>query len=478
MKKIFSLLIFSLILAACSNNVIEEDTRGNNQRSWLIDAPDSDALETILCEANEDSFPLEEEGYILSISPSGKNILVANVSWEFNLYDRRPPINIAGQDAKYIALYTKNNGQFELAGRMYVDSTWEAWNDVVVSADGASVSWSPDERRVVISASCALPSQQLPSANANIFVIDLDNMAVEQLTHDYSNFLPRWIDSNSISFIRYAFNDSGDLMVKLMRMNMNSRNAQLWADLSGEGNLMFISCYAVHGNFVYYTKESFTGTQAGFYIAELTGNNANPRQLINIVDFIEYNETLHRFNLTNVQISPDGRWVILTKLNDRVMRRDIPMADCVEFPQTDPSAAISFVFNRPMAPHHHVMIFDLQNSQLANPFVSDGLRPYQVIVTAATFAPDGQSIIAAVFGDGSPWVRANEEVTTLWQIDLASPNFDAVRIYRTEVDHSLFITHISWLGSNALWIRSSTWGYRAAAMPHVLVVPGAFGGFR
>ena len=70
---------------------------------------------------------------------------------------------------------------------------------------------------------------------------------------------------------------------------------------------------------------------------------------------------------------------------------------------------------------------------LADPFTDAALSPDRAVVTAACFAPDGQSLLCAVFGDGQPWSVAEQTRTTFFQIDLADSDFDTDRVFETEL---------------------------------------------
>jgi hypothetical protein len=136
----------------------------------------------------------------------------------------------------------------------------------------------------------------------------------------------------------------------------------------------------------------------------------------------------------------------------------------------DPSSAISWVTNTRWIPCHNVILYDLENNRIVDPFIDDALQPDVVIVTGATFAPDGKSLLCAVFGDGGIWYMADYEISTLYQIRLDDGSFDAMRIFKTYVP--AVPDMLSWLENNSLLIRSFE-GIRPRYTVQI-VMPAAF----
>ena len=104
-------------------------------------------------------------------------------------------------------------------------------------------------------------------------------------------------------------------------------------------------------------------------------------------------------------------------------------------------------------PCHNVFLYDLAAECLADPFTDAALSPDKAVVTAACFAPDGQSLLCAVFGDGQPWSVAEQTRTTFFQIDLADSDFDTDRVFETELASSLWFPEgMRWTRDNVLYI--------------------------
>jgi len=181
-------------------------------------------------------------------------------------------------------------------------------------------------------------------------------------------------------------------------------------------------------------------------------------------------------HFTSAEVSYDGRWALLTILDRRILMRDFPLADCPENPQSDPSSAISMVTGRPWTPFHNVILFDLYNNTIVDPFINSGLIPTKVVVTAATFAPDGKSLLCIVFGDSDMWTLASFAETSVWQVCLADNPLEAIRVFRRDISEyssSILLTRISWLDNDLLWIRP-TWMEFPFRTSHLLTIPAAF----
>ena len=93
-----------------------------------------------------------------------------------------------------------------------------------------------------------------------------------------------------------------------------------------------------------------------------------------------------------------------------------------------------------------------------------------VIVTAATFAPDGKSLLCAVFGESGIWTMDSFAETTLYQVRIDDFSFDSVRIFKTDVPATP--TYVSWLKDNSVLIHS--WDGPPPHYPVLLVKPAAF----
>jgi len=481
MKKLLGILfVFGAVVvtAACSGN----DNGDSIVDFWPSEAPGQRTIETALWELDVDELGFDSNKYILSVSPSGMNILVVQ-NGAPNLQNRRRG-NRFGQEVEYIAMYSIRNGRFVQAERIYIETiSGHRWNDIIAGACETSVAWNDDEMRVLIAGGndSLRTIPELLGGFSSIFLVDFDRRFVEDLTGrhiepvdiwegGYTDTLPRWLDADSISFIRYESDADGMLVTSLMRMNLRNGSEALWAGLSNHEDIIFVSDYAIYDDRVYYIKDTIPTMVRGFYYARLTGGRHEPVQLLSVYNVLGiYDFNRQPFNFLSVEVSDDGRWALLTKLDNRALQRDIPTYPS----QPDPRTAMSYVHRRPWVGHHNVILFDLYNNKIANPFVDERLSPYELIITAATFAPDGKSILVAAFGDEEVWTLNSFAMTTLWQVNLDT--FDAIRIFRAidEDYYSMTLTRISWLKNNSLWIRQAQMA-NPIWKSHIIVIPAAF----
>ncbi|MCL2409108.1 MAG: zinc ribbon domain-containing protein [Oscillospiraceae bacterium] len=444
---------------------------------WPEEIPDRRTVETaIWVFDSEHSRELPDDEIILSVSPSGRYILTAARILEVNIQNRRPGNNM-GREAEHISLYTNQNGRLSRMGRIYIDPDADLlWNDTVVGGDEANIAWSPDESHILMTAGTIQNRQWITMAdmNSDVYLINFAAGTIENLTGRYSepDFLPRWIDDDHISFIRYELDWDNMWVASLMGMNLRTGTQEFLSNLSDDGRIAVIFDYKIHGDYVYFSRDTFGSLEtSGFFASPLNGNRTPPTSLLSILDIREIYDHWAVIGLISVQISPDGRWALLTALDQRIFALDIPFADDPEFPQPDPGSAMSRVTHMPWVPYHNVVLFDLHRNRVVNPFTDRALRPNVAIVTAATFAPDGKSLLCAVFGDDGAWTIDGMNETTLFQIRLDDGSFDAVRIFRTDSD--MMPTMISWQEDNSLWIRS-TWLSNPLFSRTILAIPAAF----
>ncbi|MCL2854457.1 MAG: hypothetical protein FWE21_02435 [Defluviitaleaceae bacterium] len=469
-----------VILSACGE--AGEDNHAH-QPSELQNAR---TVEVAAWELNADGgLDFDEGEFILSVSPSGNNILVAKVNPLANLLNRRPG-NPLGREVEHISLYSKNeNGRLVLTGRIYIDTSGGySWNDIIAGGDETSVAWGRDENRLLLtgSKSDVRNFNQLMSGFSSVFLIDFNKQAVEDLTGGHfepinlsdgghSDHLPQWLDDYNISFVRYKLDSDESFVTSLMDMNLNTRNQNVLANLSVDGILSLVTDYSIHENRIYFVNTAGDFDKTGFLFAELNRGGNSPTLLLSFEE-LEMQPRTNTF--TSVEVSSDGRWALLTILDQRVFTRDIPLADLPEYPQPDPGSAVSMMTRLPWIPYHNVILFDLHNGRIVDPFISSALRPTEVIVTAATFAPDGKALICTVFGDDEAWTMASFGELSLWQINIENSYFESMRMFRTEVEESIAITRVSWLDNDLLWIRPA-WFYTPFLMPHILATPAALG---
>ena len=454
---------------------------------WLSQPPDAEVIETALWDLSADGdLDFDTDGFILSVSPSGNNILIASIDLSPNLQNTRPG-NTLGKEANYIALYTKEYGSFVPIERIYIDNiSGYRWNDVVISGDETGIAWSEDETRLLFSAGKTTPPANILSGFSSIFLVDFNKQSVEDLTSGHleaislsegghSDYLPQWLDNYNISFIRYKLNTEETLITSIVRMDIYTGSQKVLADLSTGCPSSLVSDYTIHGDYVYFSSFGGDIQKNGFLSAELAGTESTPTLLLSFMELLDdYHMGVNHF--TSAEVSYDGRWALLTILDRRILMRDFPLADCPENPQSDPSSAISMVTGRPWTPFHNVILFDLYNNTIVDPFINSGLIPTKVVVTAATFAPDGKSLLCIVFGDSDMWTLASFAETSVWQVCLADNPLEAIRVFRRDISEyssSILLTRISWLDNDLLWIRP-TWMEFPFRTSHLLTIPAAF----
>ena len=432
---------------------------------------------------------------LLSISPSGRYFLVVDAAPEINIHERRPG-NPLGRFATHISLYAYENGRLTRVNRIDFAPDYDLlWNDTLVESDDMSVAWCPNENRILMAR--GMETKRMPSVfwhtNADIFLVDFTHGTIENLTicgngleniqeGAYIDFLPQWIDDENIRFIRYA-DDGHYFTANLMNMDLVTGSVTRLADLSvAEGRWSLVLYYTVHDESVYFSRHDMGDFNAdilsfdvsGFFTARLDSGRTEPALLVSLTDMHINVEGRILQELMRVEVSSCGRWALLTALERRFAQRDIPLADGY-LSQPDPRLAISQVTRLAWEPLHHVVLYDLQYNRIVNPFSSEMLRPYVVIVTGATFSPDGKTLICAVFGSGDAWTMDSFNETTLYQVRLDDGSFDAVRIFRTDLleGHYMIVPLISWLDNDTLWIHNA-WFWNRRFYETMLFTPAAF----
>ena len=453
---------------------------------WPESAPAAATVEKALWEFDIGDINGES---ILSVSPSGKHILTADrITVDLSKSNTYGVPNPLGKQVDYISVYTLTNGVYSLATQIDIDyDTNPALNNTLAMAYGESIAWSEDETRALIAVGSSA-YRYLGGSHTNIYLADFEKQTFENLTGSddedqpsvedggHINVLPQWIDNNNISFIRYEFVEYDEVthaQISLMQMNMNTGKQTLLSYLNTDGRVMFIYDYKVLGDSVYFSKGEGPLEASGFFVAKLDGGKTPETCLINVLELIEDNIHPHQRSFFSVQISPDGRWAVLTAIDTRILNCDVPLADDPDFPQPDPSSAKSPVTKRDWIPCHSVMLYDLKNNEIVNPFTAASLHPDVVIATGATFAPDGKSLLCAVLGDGGPWLtdRFFKEAT-IYQIRLDDGSFDAVRIFKTDLIIPPDSMQLIWLKNDSLLMQS--W-YGIPPINQVqIVTPAAF----
>lgn len=440
---------------------------------WPKEPPAGDAGTTWAFDMGD----MGEGETIVSVSPSGKYILAVE-RLELDLTKRFASgvANEFGRQVRYVALYTKQEDAYVQTGRIDIAPEENlALNDTLAACQEDGIAWNGNETQVLITVGTSAKSYML-QMHSDIYLLDFSGQTFENLTgrddmpSEHRIFLPQWADDENIRYIRY--NVDGDWRVGLMGMNVKTGEQEHLADLSDEGRAVFIADYQIYGDAVYYSRDNTDLDRSGFFSAKLDGGISQPACLLGIG---ELRESLHPYikYFSSVEISQDGRWACLTASDMRMAMRDIPLTDHPELPQTDPGSAVSIVQGQKWVPCHNVFLFDLESGELAEPFAAKELCPDVVIATAATFAPDGKSLLCAVFGDGGPWSIGSFSKTALYQINLAEESFDTVRICGTEVE--TVPDKITWLGDHTVLLRFS--GGLPPLNPVDIVKPAAFESF-
>ena len=441
---------------------------------WPKEAPDTRTVKSAIWEF--DSGDIEKGLTIISVSPSGKYILAAD-----QVTQNLPESFAAGIPNPYgylpdcLYVYTNQDGEYTQTGSIEVDvdADLELSSTLGVCRDDG-VAWNEDETLAIISGWNLKYQNHLSSTHSNIYLVDFSKQEFTKLTDSDDeashNLFPKWIDNDNIRFIRWEIDSDNMATASLMGMDLKTGSEDLLSDLSvGEGRLSFVLDYEIDGESVYFSTSCADLEYSGFYAAKLDAGKTSPTCLLSIAELREDNIHPYIGVFSSVEVSADGRWVCLSAGYDqRFMARDIPLIDYPEFPQSDPSSAISLTYGTDWVPCHNVFLYDLENDELADPFVDDRLQPDVVIATAATFAPDGKSLICAVFGDGGRWKLDSFNETTLYQIRLDDESFEAVRIFETDVLETPI--KLSWLGNNSLLFPTDS----PPTYPVQIMIPAAF----
>lgn len=464
----------------------DDGSSGKPSAFWLKNPPtDEVVLSSTVIYDSESAEGFEGE-YVLSVSPSGKYILTADQALEIDM-ENTTPANKLGRKPDHISLYTYKSGSYVQTAQISFDPGVDVdLRDTVASCDELSVAWSPDESRILMSVGLVENLSTITMIDSDIYLVDFGKETIENLTASDDeggtisggarvDIMPRWTDDNSIVFTRYTVGNDSMWTINLISMSLKSGEQGILADMSDEGRIALVFDYDVHNDFVYYILDVVMFEYKGLYSAALDGAKTSPTLLLGAAPLYEDGTHPYASGFLSVEVSQDGRWALISINDRRIQVRDIPLADDPKNPQPDPNTAIAIDGNA-WVPCHNVILFDLKNSEPVNPFVSDALQPNVVIATAAAFAPDGQSILCAVFGDGGQWTTDSMKETTLYQIRIDGESFDAVRVFKTTLSGTAFPTSISWLDSGAVWIKSP-WFDLPRLTPMRLEAPEAFSGY-
>ena len=476
---------------------------------WPESPPSNIALHSTVWSFNRAFADGELTGSILSVSPSGRHFLVVYSDWMVNILERRL-LNSGGRQLDRIALYEYDRGQVLEVNRIYLDFHGDIpFHDAILNAGREGVDWSECERRIALSV--GFPELRIPlnlaQAHIDVFVVDFETAEYINLSafnhrpeENVSDYRAKWYDSESITFVRSVWGDS--VTNCLMHVNVATGEVTRLANLGTEwGEMSFVYGYAIRGGNVYFIREAMGAglfqdehtfiNSSGLFYAPLDGGTHFPAPLLTYEDMMEHdwggNERLTMDRITGMEVSPCGRWILLSQSHwpTRFLRLDLPVVAESEAAWTlCPERGIyrienffSRTFALPWIPFHYVALFDLERGIRVDPFQQGHLRPDVVIALTATFAPDGRSIVAGVFGDGGPWTVEHFDMLTFYQIRIDDGSFDAVKIFeadrRVHDDFELNISRglsMSWLGNNALWLSQPMGGHNI----NFIAIPSAF----
>ena len=395
----------------------------------------------------------------ISVSPSGKYIAAVDRS-SISLQDRFAADigNPFGRLPDAICLFVRWGDDYKLYRTYPIDKETQLELSSTLGG-GADIAWNEDETRCIISYKWGASSENnayISNYHSNLYLLELADGSFRRLTENSEACehcaLPVWSGTDTVRFLRLS--NRGGFLNSLCEMDLTTGKETKLADLySANGAVSVVYDWQVVGEQIYYIVDAYTGG-SGFYVSPMGGWEASARCLVNLMkELRETNRHPYCTMFGQMEISADSRWACLTVVDRRVNSLDFPFADNPKNPQSDPANAISVMTKRPWVPCHNVFLFDLSQNRLVDPFTDKALTPTKAVVTAACFAPDGKSLLCAVFGDGQPWTIAEKTRTTFYQIDLTDVWFKTARIFETELASSLwFPDGIRWMPDNTLCI--------------------------
>ncbi|MBQ6232014.1 MAG: hypothetical protein IJJ80_00735 [Clostridia bacterium] len=395
----------------------------------------------------------------VSVSPSGKYIAaVDRTSMSLEKRHAAGVGNPMGRLPEAICLFARQDDGYSLSRTIPVDAETQLELSSILGG-GAAMAWNGDETRCVISYQWGAGSETnayINNFHSNLYLLDLSDGSLRRLTDNSEAcehcVLPAWSGPDTVRYVRLS--NRGGFMNVLCEIDLNTGRETKLADLySAGGSISVVYDWQAVGERIYYIVDAYTGG-TGFYVSPFGGREANARCLVNLMkELRETNRHPYCKTFSQMEISDDGRWACLTVTDQRVFTRDFPTADNPKNPQSDPAHAISVMTGLPWVPCHNVLLYDLSRMSLVDPFRDSALAPEKAVVTAACLAPDGQSMLCAVYGDGRPWSIAEETRTTFYQIDLGDGRFTANRVFETELASSLWFPEgIWWTADNCLHI--------------------------
>ena len=414
---------------------------------------------------------------VLSVSPSGRFIAVADRS-SINPKTKNAAgvANPLGRLPGAIGLLERQGDHYQPYGVVSIDPEAQLELSSMIGG-GCAMAWSPDETHVVLTGDWGPGSETMTymvSAHTNLYLINLEGGDIRRLTENSQPLehcvLPRWNGDDAVRYVRTSCEELWHNA--LCEMDLATGQETVLAELfSAEGRACPVFSWQVAREQLYYTVDAASLDYAGLYASPMGGGEADARCLVNIKSDLWDTDLQPYCRYLMVEVSADERWACLNIIDQRVINRDIPLSDDPQHPQDDPSNAVSTVNGRPWVPCHNVLLVDLESEQLVDPFADATLDPAKAIVTGACFAPDGQSLLCAVFGDGGPWTAADFDRTTFWQVGLADGSFPARRVFEAELAaNHWFPKGFRWLEGNVLCIPTSVPPFN----PVEMLQPSAF----
>ena len=455
MKRAAVILVFMLVLAlsgpsalAAGSGYWPEGVDESQLRSveWSLDFAD----------LSDDDLP---ELSMVSVSPSGRYIVAADrITINKDASHAAGVANPLGRLPDMLYLFARDGEHYRLEKGIPIDTESQLELSSLVGG-GSAFSWNEEETRAVITGDWGAGSSTMSyitNRHTNLYLLELESGSIRCLTQNIQApehcVLARWAGPGAVMYIRVRYDDLWHN--ELCGMDIETGQEQKLAELySAEGRASAVLDWQIADGQIYYTLDPW---QAGFYVSPLGGSEADARCLIDVqTDLWETGRHPYcrSWALCRLEISADGRWACIGINDPRIINRDIPFADDAQHPQSDPASAVSVISGQPWVPCHDVLLYDLQARQLVDPFRDAALSPKKVIVTGACFAPDGQSLLCAVFGDGGPWKTEDMTRTTFYQIRLTDGSFSAVKVFEAELAaENYFPKGIRWLGNNVLCI--------------------------
>lgn len=411
-----------------------------------------------------------ENEVFLSVSPSGKYILTVDHGRQ-DLFQRFTyGANIFGRQLYHLSFYEKKYDSFHLVSRIELDPELNPeFNCVLASSDETGIAWNQEETLILISGGTTRVRGYHATKANNLYLVDFSAQTFERLTNHSRRggpfiILPQWSQDYGITFVRSEDLEEHLLGASLVSFDLETRTEAVLANLSIYPYHLLVNDYVIHNHMVYFVNTNYFGVsreRIGLFKVSLEANQSSPTQLLSMEDIwideevnIAISDTTTSKGFTCLQVSPDGNWLLLTGEDPRFFMRNLGIE------------------NIERRPSHSIYLYHIETSQLVNPYVDDALRPSATIVTAATFAPDGKSMLVATFGSGGQWNEGDFDRTTLYQIRLDDGSFDSVQIFRTDLEYGT-PGGLLWLENHTILLRPFGEGL-PPFYPVQIVKPSAF----